>query len=128
LDIFKNAKEFLILFLADLVLEYVSGGSVRKLLDKFQRLEEKVIGTIYIRQVLEGLAYLHLNDIVHRNLKGSNILIDTTGTIKLTDFVRSGRSDKITEENPQDHHRSSSKTSLFWSAPEVTFISNNFIY
>jgi len=105
--------------MADLVLEYVSGGSVRKLLDKFQRLEEKVIGTIYIRQVLEGLAYLHLNDIVHRNLKGSNILIDTTGTIKLTDFVRSGRSDKITEENPQDHHRSSSKTSLFWSAPEV---------
>jgi len=105
--------------MADLVLEYVSGGSVRKLLDKFQRLEEKVIGTIYIRQVLEGLAYLHLNDIVHRNLKGSNILIDTTGTIKLTDFVRSGRSDKITEENPQDQHRSSSKTSLFWSAPEV---------
>jgi len=52
-------------FLVDIVLEYVSGGSVRKLLDKFSRLEEKVIGT-YIRQVLEGLAYLHLNGIVHR--------------------------------------------------------------
>lgn len=105
--------------MADIILEYVSGGSVRKLLDKFGKLEEKVVST-YIRQVLEGLAYLHLNDIVHRNLKGSNILIDTTGTIKLTDFGCSGRPERFSEENPQDQHKSHlSKSSAFWSAPEV---------
>ena len=58
----KEAERFCIV---DIVLEYVSGGSVRKLLDKFSKLEEKVVGT-YTRQVLEGLTYLHLNGIVHR--------------------------------------------------------------
>lgn len=103
---------------ADIILEYVSGGSIRKLLDKFGKLEEKVIGT-YTRQILEGLTYLHLNDLVHRNLKGSNILIDTTGTIKLTDFGCSGRPERFSEENPQDQPKAISKSSTFFSAPEV---------
>lgn len=104
----------------DIVLEFVSGGSVRKLLDKFTKLEEKVVGT-YIRQVLEGLAYLHQNGIVHRNIKGSNILIDTTGVIKLTDFGCSGRPDRFSEENNQDPNKAAGfpRGVAYWSAPEV---------
>jgi serine/threonine protein kinase len=106
--------------MVDIVLEYVSGGSVRKLLDKFTRLEEKVIGT-YTRQVLEGLTYLHMNGIVHRNVKGSNILIDTSGVIKLTDFGCSGRPDRFSEDNPQDINKTLSlpRGPPYWSAPEV---------
>jgi serine/threonine protein kinase len=40
----------------------------------------------YIKQVLEATAYLHRNKILHRDMKGSNILIDQKGNVKLADF------------------------------------------
>ena len=51
--------------IVDIALEYVSGGSIKVLVDKFNNLEEKVVSS-YTRQILEGLSYLHRNNIVHR--------------------------------------------------------------
>lgn len=39
-----------------------------------------------IYQTLDGLAYLHAHSILHRDLKGSNILVSSTGVLKLADF------------------------------------------
>lgn len=40
----------------------------------------------YTRQILEGVAYLHSKQIVHRDLKGDNILRNLQGNLKLADF------------------------------------------
>ena len=71
--------------------------------------------------MLEGLAYLHQKDIVHRDLKCADILVDNKGTIKLSDF---GASKIIVEEeltNPQSfmYATTSQVSSSSWMAPEV---------
>lgn len=47
---------------------------------------------MYTRQILLGLEYLHHNKIMHRDIKGANILVDHTGFVKVADF---GASKKI---------------------------------
>jgi serine/threonine protein kinase len=39
------------------------------------------------RQILEGLAYLHRRRVVHRDIKGGNILIDDRGTVKVSEML-----------------------------------------
>ncbi len=78
----------------DILLEFVPGGSIRSLLDKFDSFDEKLV-MIYTRQMLEGLKYLHANDIIHRDLKCANVLVDNNGIVKLSDF---GASKKILQD------------------------------
>lgn len=66
--------------------EYISGGNLCTVMRKFKKksLPEPVIQN-YIRQILRGLSYLHKKKIVHRDIKGENILLDK-GCVKLADF------------------------------------------
>jgi len=111
----------------EILLEYMPGGSVRNLLDKFGPLDEKII-KIYMRQVLEGLKYLHGRNIVHNNLKCSNILVATEGNIKLSDFAMTKcifepKIKPLKENTCENTDRAAEdetlKNSLFWMAPEV---------
>ncbi|EAR94646.1 plant dual-specificity MAP kinase kinase family domain protein (macronuclear) [Tetrahymena thermophila SB210] len=112
----------------NIILEYVSGGSIRQMLDKFGKFNEKVI-SIYTNQVLQGLKYLHSNHVFHRDIKGGNILIDTDGTIKLTDFgtlklhkkdayINHSKSQSQLSHNQLDYGTIQSQKP-FWTAPEV---------
>ena len=70
--------------------EWVPGGSISNILQKFGRLTENVVRN-YTRQVLTGLDYLHSKGVIHRDIKGANILVDDRATIKLADFGASKR-------------------------------------
>lgn len=66
-------------------MEYITGGSVTDQIREYGPLTEQVCRR-YCRQILEGLVFLHDLKIVHRDIKGSNILRDHDGNIKLSDF------------------------------------------
>ncbi|KAF8380216.1 hypothetical protein HHK36_027698 [Tetracentron sinense] len=97
-------------------LEYVSGGSIYKLLQDYGQFGELAI-SIYTRQILSGLAYLHAKNTVHRDIKGANILVDPNGRVKLADF---GMAKHISEQSGP----LSFKGSPYWMAPEVIKNSN----
>ncbi|XP_051121223.1 mitogen-activated protein kinase kinase kinase YODA-like [Andrographis paniculata] len=93
-------------------LEYVSGGSIHKILQEYGKLGESAIRS-YTQQILSGLAYLHAKNTVHRDIKGANILVDPNGRrVKLADF---GMAKHITGQSCP----LSFKGSPYWMAPEV---------
>ncbi|XP_068605832.1 mitogen-activated protein kinase kinase kinase 3 [Brachionichthys hirsutus] len=71
-------------------MEFMPGGSVKDQLKAYGALTESVTRK-YTRQILEGVSYLHSNMIVHRDIKGANILRDSAGNVKLGDFGASKR-------------------------------------
>ncbi|KAF9583760.1 Suppressor of Sensor Kinase (SLN1) [Lunasporangiospora selenospora] len=66
-------------------MEYCQGGSLADLLEHGRIEDEKVI-KVYTLQLLKGLAYLHHRNVVHRDVKPDNVLLDHLGNIKFVDF------------------------------------------
>ncbi|KAH7160006.1 kinase-like domain-containing protein [Dactylonectria estremocensis] len=104
----------------NIFLEYVPGGSVQTMLNSYGALPEPLVRS-FVRQILTGLSYLHNQGIIHRDIKGANILVDNKGTIKISDF---GISKKLEASNilsgaNNNKHRPSLQGSVFWMAPEV---------
>ncbi|XP_073366437.1 mitogen-activated protein kinase kinase kinase ANP1 isoform X9 [Aegilops tauschii subsp. strangulata] len=78
----------------NILLEFVPGGSIQSLLGKLGSFPEAVVRK-YTRQILQGLEYLHSNAIIHRDIKGANILVDNKGCIKLANFGASKQVAKL---------------------------------
>ncbi|KAL7178169.1 hypothetical protein ACSBR2_031338 [Camellia fascicularis] len=98
----------------NILLEIVPGGSISSLLGKFGSFPESVI-RMYTKQLLLGVEYLHRNGIMHKDIKGANILVDNKGCIKLADF---GASKKVVELATMTGAKSM-KGTPYWMAPEV---------
>ena len=103
-------KEFSI----SIFLGYIPGGSVGSCLKKHGKFEEPVVRSL-TRQMLDGLAYLHREGILHRDLKGDNILLDLDGTCKISDFGISKKTEDIYGNDASNNMQGS----VFWMAPEV---------
>lgn len=103
-------------------LEYVPGGSVASMLVNYGPLGEGLIKN-FVRQILTGLAYLHSKDIIHRDIKGANILVDNKGSVKISDFGISKRVEASSFLSPTGGKKAGQRVSLqgsvFWMAPEV---------
>ena len=104
----------------NIFLEYVPGGSVATMLASYGPLQEPLIKN-FVRQILAGLSYLHGQDIIHRDIKGANVLVDNKGVVKISDFGISKRVEASAILQPQKGHihRPSLQGSVFWMAPEV---------
>ncbi|KAL4928692.1 kinase-like domain-containing protein [Aspergillus undulatus] len=108
----------------NIFLEYVPGGSIATMLKQYNTFQEPLIKN-FVRQILAGLSYLHSKDIIHRDIKGANVLVDNKGGIKISDFGISKRVEASTvlgsrASSGGGHiHRPSLQGSVYWMAPEV---------
>ena len=109
----------------NIFLEYVPGGSIAEMLKQYNTFKEPLIKN-FVRQILAGLSYLHSRDIIHRDIKGANILVDNKGGIKISDFGISKRVEasamlgSAAVGGKGSHlHRPSLQGSVYWMAPEV---------
>lgn len=96
----------------NIFLEFVPGGSIASLLKRFGKFNESLT-RLYTKQILMGLNHLHRHQIVHRDIKGGNILVDINGRCKLADFGASSRLADLAKESP------SIQGTPYWMAPEV---------
>eukprot|EP01062_Namystynia_karyoxenos_P032319 TRINITY_DN2382_c3_g1_i1.p1 TRINITY_DN2382_c3_g1~~TRINITY_DN2382_c3_g1_i1.p1 ORF type:complete len:1806 (+),score=340.57 TRINITY_DN2382_c3_g1_i1:112-5418(+) len=80
-----------------IVMEYLSGGSLQSVLTEFGagRLPQTSVQR-YLRDIVNGLTFLHFHEIVHRDLKPHNVLLLIDGQCKLADF---GASAQLSEMN-----------------------------
>ncbi|XLT88865.1 hypothetical protein HN873_010618 [Arachis hypogaea] len=88
-------------------LELVPKGSLLSLYQKYSLNDSHV--SAYTRQILHGLKYLHNQNVIHRDIKCANILVDVSGSVKLADFGLAKATENV----------KSSKGSPYWMAPEM---------
>jgi len=103
----------------NIIMEYVEGGSLAKTVNKFSSLPESLVA-FYVEQVLEGLVYLHEQGVVHRDIKGANLLNTKEGLIKLADFGVAARLDEISSRN---NNPVEVVGTPYWMAPEIIELS-----
>ncbi|EMC97528.1 hypothetical protein BAUCODRAFT_69016, partial [Baudoinia panamericana UAMH 10762] len=91
-----------------IILEYCENGSLHSICKNFGKFPENLV-SLYTAQVLQGLLFLHEQGVIHRDIKGANILTTKEGLVKLADFgVATRQADG-----------SSVVGTPYWMAPEV---------
>lgn len=98
----------------DQSIRYCENGSLHSISKNFGRFPENLVG-LYMSQVLHGLVYLHEQGVIHRDIKGANILTTKQGLVKLADFGVASRTTGL--------HESTVVGTPYWMAPEVIELS-----
>jgi len=98
-----------------ILMEYVPGKSLDSILTRYGSLAEDVICN-YTKQILLALEYCHTKRVVHRDIKGKNILVDQTGCLKLADF---GSAKAFHSRDEKAAPGRTYNYTPLWTAPEV---------
>ncbi|KAK7180797.1 ste ste20 paka protein kinase [Paraphaeosphaeria sporulosa] len=113
-----NIVDFLDAFLQEdqselwVVMEFMEGGALTDVIDNNPSISEDQIATICL-ETCKGLEDLHTKNIIHRDIKSDNVLLDGRGRVKITDF---GFCAKLTEQRSK---RATMVGTPYWMAPEV---------
>ncbi|ETE60046.1 TRAF2 and NCK-interacting protein kinase, partial [Ophiophagus hannah] len=103
-----------------LVMEYCGAGSVTDLVKKTKGNCFKEDWIAYIcREVLRGLSHLHAHHVIHRDIKGQNVLLTENAEVKLVDFGVSAQLDRTIGR------RNTFIGTPYWMAPEVIACDEN---
>lgn len=97
-----------------IILEYCENGSLHSICKNFGKFPENLV-SLYTSQVLHGLLFLHEQGVIHRDIKGANILTTKEGLVKLADFGVATKAQGLTE--------GSVVGTPYWMAPEVIELS-----
>ncbi|KAF7329372.1 Kinase-like protein [Mycena kentingensis (nom. inval.)] len=97
-----------------MVSPWMRNGTVINYLKAFQGASRRTVVNRLIREIAQGLAFLHDQNVVHGDLRGSNILVDDDGHASLTDFGLTVLSDATTQSQTQH-----GAGSVRWMAPET---------
>ena len=81
-----------------IAMEYLEGRSLKEIILKYAPLSPDLVVSIS-RQIVEALRFAHRRDIIHRDIKPQNIIVDNDGRVKVTDFgiARAGSASTMTE-------------------------------
>ncbi|XP_037833584.1 TRAF2 and NCK interacting kinase a isoform X3 [Kryptolebias marmoratus] len=103
-----------------LVMEFCGAGSVTDLIKntKGNTLKEEWIAYI-CKEIIKGLAHLHQHKVIHRDIKGQNVLLTENADVKLVDFGVSAQMDKTVGR------RNTFIGTPYWMAPEVIACEEN---
>ncbi|KAI5475714.1 p21-activated protein kinase [Pseudohyphozyma bogoriensis] len=93
------------------VMEFMEGGALTDVIDS-NSLSEEQISSIS-NETCKGLQHLHAQSIIHRDIKSDNVLLDSQGHVKITDF---GFCAKLTDQKSK---RATMVGTPYWMAPEV---------
>jgi len=96
------------------VMEFMDGGCLTDILDEYESvaLSESQIALI-CKQTLLGLEYIHVLNRIHRDIKSDNILLSSTGAVKIADF---GYAAQLTADKTK---RNTIVGTPYWMAPEL---------
>ncbi|XP_073731674.1 TRAF2 and NCK interacting kinase a isoform X8 [Misgurnus anguillicaudatus] len=103
-----------------LVMEFCGAGSVTDLIKNTKGNSLREDWTAYIsREILRGLSHLHFNKVIHRDIKGQNVLLTENAEVKLVDFGVSAQLDRTVSR------RNTFIGTPYWMAPEVIACDEN---
>ncbi|KAF7326895.1 Non-specific serine/threonine protein kinase [Mycena venus] len=114
-----NVVAFLESYLADnaqvwIVMEYMNGGTLTDVIENNTLQEEQISGICF--EITKGLGHLHSLNIIHRDIRSANILLDAQGKAKITNFSLCA---KLRDRKSK---RSTMIGTAHWMAPEIVDI------